>query len=105
MRRDYLVLNNIAQYSSDSLRTVLMAKGEGTRTDYLQQAETLAQFAQFWELEPARYRNLGREVVNAVTEPRRETRKCHECGEVGHLRAACPDVRNGDEKEPTSSWR
>ncbi|GMF60847.1 unnamed protein product [Phytophthora fragariaefolia] len=32
---DYLVLNNIVQYASADLRTVLMAKVDGTRTDYL----------------------------------------------------------------------
>ncbi|KAG3077819.1 hypothetical protein PC121_g7367 [Phytophthora cactorum] len=39
-------------------------------------AEQLAHFAQSWELEPTRYRNLGREVVATVVKPRREeTRK------------------------------
>ncbi|KAJ8535207.1 hypothetical protein ON010_g13531 [Phytophthora cinnamomi] len=45
---DYLVLNNIVQYASLNLRMVLMAKVDGTRTDYLQQAEELAHFAQAW---------------------------------------------------------
>ncbi|KAG2771139.1 hypothetical protein PC116_g4790 [Phytophthora cactorum] len=42
---DYLVLNNVVQYASADLRTVLMAKLDGTRQDYLQQAEELAHFA------------------------------------------------------------
>ncbi|KAG2765366.1 hypothetical protein PC129_g9232 [Phytophthora cactorum] len=50
---DYLVLNNVVQYASADLRTVLMAKVDGTRQDYLQQAVELAHFAQSWELEPA----------------------------------------------------
>jgi hypothetical protein len=66
---DYLVLNNVVQYASADLRTVLMAKVDGTRVDYLQQAEELAQFAQSWELE-ARGKNLGKEVVGAVGERR-----------------------------------
>jgi hypothetical protein len=98
---DYLVLNNIVQYASVDLRTVLMAKVDGTRVDYLQQAEELAQFAQAWELEPAKHKNLGREVVGAVSERRaKETRTCHECGQVGHLRAVCPNKARGGGKKP-----
>ncbi|ETO84786.1 hypothetical protein F444_01317, partial [Phytophthora nicotianae P1976] len=89
---DYLVLNNIVQYASTDLRTVLMAKVDSSRTDHLQQAEELAHFAQSWELEPAKHRNLGKEVVAAVGE---ETRRCHECNKVGHLRAACPKRGRG----------
>ncbi|ETP42501.1 hypothetical protein F442_10589 [Phytophthora nicotianae P10297] len=97
---DYLVLNSIAQYASADLRTVLMAKVDNTRTDYLQQAEELAHFAQAWELEPTGRKNLGKEVVAAVGERRKETRRCHECNKVGHLRAVCPERGRGREREP-----
>ncbi|KAE9005615.1 hypothetical protein PR002_g16713 [Phytophthora rubi] len=74
---DYLVLNNIVQYASADLRTVLMAKVDGTRTDYLQQSEELSHFAQSWELE-AKGKNFGKEMVGAVGErQRKETRRCH----------------------------
>eukprot|EP00644_Phytophthora_capsici_P019004 jgi/Phyca11/133376/e_gw1.431.5.1 len=86
---EYLVLNNIVQYASADLRTVLMV--DGTRMDYLQHAEELAHFAQSWEIETGKGKNIGREVVNSVGDRRRETRKCHHCGEVGHLRAVCPE--------------
>ncbi|GMF42895.1 unnamed protein product [Phytophthora fragariaefolia] len=91
---DYLVLNNIVQYASPHLRTVLMAKVDQSRTDYLQHAEELAHFAQSWETESTKQKSLGRETVNAVRESsyqRKETRSCHECGRVGHLRATFPD--------------
>ncbi|KAE9162302.1 hypothetical protein PF004_g30532 [Phytophthora fragariae] len=92
---DYLVLNNIVQYASADLRTVLMAKVDGTRTDYLQQSEELSHFAQSWELD-AKGKNFGKEMVGAVGErQRKETRRCHGCGEVGHLRAACPSFQRG----------
>ncbi|GMG14877.1 unnamed protein product [Phytophthora fragariaefolia] len=92
---DYLVLNNIVQFASADLRTVLMTKVDGTRTDYLQQSEELPHFAQSWELE-AKGKNFGKEMVGAVGErQRKETRRCHECGEVGHLRAACPSFQRG----------
>ena len=42
---DYLVLDNIVQYASENMRTVLLAKVDQTRTDYLVQAEELAHFA------------------------------------------------------------
>ncbi|KAG6587155.1 Integrase catalytic core protein [Phytophthora cinnamomi] len=64
---DYLVLNNIVQYASADLRTVLMAKVDSTRTDYLAHAEELAHFAQAWKIE-AKKKNLGRELVGAVSE-------------------------------------
>ncbi|OWZ03326.1 hypothetical protein PHMEG_00024964 [Phytophthora megakarya] len=86
----YLVLNNIVQYASEEMRTVLKAKVDGSRTDHLQQAEEPAHFAQSCESEPGNKNDLGREVVNNVRD-RRETHTCHECGEVGHLRAACPE--------------
>ncbi|GMF18948.1 unnamed protein product [Phytophthora fragariaefolia] len=92
---DYLVLNNIVQYASADLRTVLMAKVDGTRTDYLQQSEELSHFAQSWELE-GKGKNFGKEMIGAVGErQRKETRRCHECDEVGHLRAACPSFQRG----------
>uniref|UniRef100_H3GKF0 Integrase catalytic domain-containing protein n=1 Tax=Phytophthora ramorum TaxID=164328 RepID=H3GKF0_PHYRM len=73
--RWYLVLNNVVPYASADLRTVLIAKVDGTRVDYLQQAEELAHFAQSWELE-ARTKNIGKEVVGAVAEHRgKETRR------------------------------
>ncbi|KAE9331414.1 hypothetical protein PF008_g15436 [Phytophthora fragariae] len=65
---DYLVLNNIVQYASPQLRTVLMAKVDQSRTDYLQHAEELAHFAQSWETESTKQKSLGRETVNAVRE-------------------------------------
>ncbi|KAG3117026.1 hypothetical protein PI125_g4153 [Phytophthora idaei] len=77
---DYLVLNNIVQYASVELKTVLMAKIDANRTDYLAQAEELAHFAQSWELDPSRQRNLGRDIVAAVGDTTRgERRKYHEC--------------------------
>jgi hypothetical protein len=93
---DYMVLTNIVQYASAELRTVLMAKVDQSRTDFLTHAEELAHFAQSWETESAKQKSLGREAVNAVTKhgyQRKETRACHECGRVGHLRAACPDLK------------
>ncbi|KAJ8575054.1 hypothetical protein ON010_g4154 [Phytophthora cinnamomi] len=72
-----------------------MAKVDETGTDYLQQPEELAHFAQSWELE-TKNKNLGKEMVGAVGELRRtETRRCHEYGQVGHLRVACPGTQEG----------
>ena len=42
---DAQVLGNIVHYASIELRTVLMAKYDGGRIDYLAQAEELAHFA------------------------------------------------------------
>eukprot|EP00644_Phytophthora_capsici_P010191 jgi/Phyca11/120476/e_gw1.41.247.1 len=97
---DFMVLNNIIQYASTELWTVLMAKADGARSDYLQHAEELAHFAQAWELEPEKQKKLGQGVVNHVGEHRREPRRCRECGEVGHLRAACPAILRAKGRNP-----
>ncbi|POM67044.1 LOW QUALITY PROTEIN: Putative retroelement [Phytophthora palmivora] len=95
---DYLVLNNVVQYASADLRTVFMAKADSTRTGYLAHAEELAHFAQAWEIERKK-NNLGQELVGVVSERgRKETRRCHKCGQVGHLRAACLD--KGERGQP-----
>ncbi|POM66265.1 Mitochondrial Carrier (MC) Family, partial [Phytophthora palmivora] len=90
---DYMVLNNIVEYASEEMKLVLKAKVDNSRTDYLRQAEELAHFAQAWETNKPKGKNFGREVVNAVSERRTETRRCHGCGEVGHLRASCPEKK------------
>ncbi|GMG15109.1 unnamed protein product [Phytophthora fragariaefolia] len=59
-------------------------------------AEELAHFAQSWETESTKQKSLGRETDNAVRESsnqRKETRGCYEWGREGHLRAACPDLK------------
>ncbi|CAI5701697.1 unnamed protein product [Peronospora effusa] len=88
---DYLVLDNIVQYASSGMRTVLLAKVDPTRSDYLVQAEELAHFAQAYEFNVGREKTLGQEIVGSVSERRgKEMRRCHSCNEVGHLRTACP---------------
>ncbi|OWZ04948.1 hypothetical protein PHMEG_00023061 [Phytophthora megakarya] len=90
---DYMVLNNIVEYASEEMKLVLKAKVDNSRTDYLRQAEELAHFAQAWETDRSKGKNFGCEVVSAVSERRTETRRCHGCGEVGHLRASCPEKK------------
>ena len=46
-----LVLDNVVQYASSELRTIMMAKYDHTRTEYLCQAEELSHFAQSVENE------------------------------------------------------
>ena len=43
---DYSVLDNIVQYASGTMETILLAKLNHIRTDYMVQAEQLAHFAQ-----------------------------------------------------------
>ncbi|KAG3077564.1 hypothetical protein PI125_g21216 [Phytophthora idaei] len=77
-----------------------MAKVDNTRNDFLHHAEDLAHFAQAWELEPVRHRNLGKEVIATVGERRSETRRCHECNQIEHLWAAWPVLGRGRERGP-----
>ena len=48
---DAQVLENIVHYASTELHTVLMAKYDGSRPDYLAQAKELANFAQYVKLD------------------------------------------------------
>ncbi|OWZ16109.1 Pol Polyprotein [Phytophthora megakarya] len=94
---DYMVFNNIVGYASEEMKLVLKAKVDNSRTDYVRQAEELAHIAQAWETDRSKGKNFGREVVSAVSERRTETRRCHGCSEVGHLRASCPQKKKSPE--------
>lgn len=88
---DQQVLDNIVHYASTELSTVLVAKYDNSRVDYLRQAEQLAHFAQSVELESRKGRALGRDVVALVDEvpTKRERRTCFGCGKVDHIEADC----------------
>ncbi|OWZ00573.1 hypothetical protein PHMEG_00028205, partial [Phytophthora megakarya] len=92
---DYMVVGSIVQYAVPSMKLVLMAKVDGTRMDHLQHAEEIAHFAQSWERN-FKAKGLVKELVSAVSDGKqKETRRCHKCGVVGHLRAACPNREDG----------
>uniref|UniRef100_A0AAV1UQE0 CCHC-type domain-containing protein n=1 Tax=Peronospora matthiolae TaxID=2874970 RepID=A0AAV1UQE0_9STRA len=96
---DSNVLDNIVRYASAELSTVLMVKYDTSRADHLAHAEELAHFAQSIELDARSSRSFGRDVVSHVAndEPPKETRTCHGCGKVGHLKRDC----RRKEKKPT----
>ena len=64
---EYLAFNNIVQYASEDMRVVLMAKVDAGMTDYLQQAEEMAHFAQAWE--SVTKEQVSRGVANVAREP------------------------------------
>ncbi|CAH0484582.1 unnamed protein product [Peronospora farinosa] len=72
---DAQVLDNLFNYASSELHTVLMAKYDGNRVDYLAQAEELAHFAQSAELDTRNATSFGKDVVTHVAEsnPRVDT--------------------------------
>ena len=86
---DTLVLDNIVNHASAELALVLRAKYDPNRTNHLRHAEELAHFAQSIETTAT---SIGQNVVVAhIDAPvqRKETRKCHGCGKVGHIQAYC----------------
>lgn len=66
------VLDNIVRYASPELSTILMAKYDTHRVDYLVQAEELAHFAQVIEMEARSGLSFGKEVVAHEMSPRCE---------------------------------
>ena len=75
---DSLVLDNIVYHASPELMSVMRAKYDPTRSDYLRHAEELAHLAQSIELGRG---SIGREVVAAHVETKRQdTRTCFRCG-------------------------
>ncbi|CAI5705531.1 unnamed protein product [Peronospora effusa] len=85
------VLDNIVYYASADLSTVLMAKFDAGRIDYLRQAKELAHFAQAVEVDSRAGKSLGRGVVAVAdySTHRKETRTCHNCKKQGHLKKDC----------------
>ena len=79
---DSLVLDNIVYHASPELMSVMRAKYDPTRSDYLRHAEELAHFAQSIELGSD---SIGREVVAAHV----ETKPCFRCGRTGHVVSDC----------------
>lgn len=94
---DQQVLDKIVHYAAADLGTVLMAKFDTLRTEYLCQAEELAQFAQSVEHETRKGRALGRDVVPHVDEVStiKERRTYFCCGITGHIKS---DYRSRDRK-------
>uniref|UniRef100_A0AAV1U9I7 Uncharacterized protein n=1 Tax=Peronospora matthiolae TaxID=2874970 RepID=A0AAV1U9I7_9STRA len=62
---DSLVLDNVVHYADPHMRTTMLSRLDIHRTDYLRQAEELAQFARLTEVD-AHPKNFGLDVVNAV---------------------------------------
>ena len=100
---DTLVLDNIVHHADPQMRTTMLSRLNIHRMDHLRQAEEFAQFAQSTEVD-SHAKNLGRDVVNVMEAPkdvkvklkpkiqeRSYSRDCYLCGEVGHIRAMCPE--------------
>ena len=93
-------MENIVRYASSELSTILMAKYQTHHIDYLVHAEELAHFAQAIEMEARSGRSFEKAVIADVDESvsRKETRTCHGCGKVGHLKKYCRSKKNDDKK-------
>ena len=84
---DTLVSDNIVKQASAELGLVFKAKYDPIHIDHLRHAEELAHFAHSIETTAT---SIGQEAVAAhVDAPsqRKETRKCHGCGKIGHTQA------------------
>ena len=85
-RNQELVVDSLVKHSSTELRDVLLSKYDTQRTDYLQQAEELAQFAQSVDTERNPIRGIGKEINNIGL---KDKRKCFNCNKIGHIASSC----------------
>ena len=101
---DNLVQDKIVRYVDPSMRMSMLARLNLTRIDYLRRAEELSHLANSTAIE-LRGRHIGRDVVTTVHDERRDARKfrpdsrndhqfvrkSYNCGNPGHLKAACTE--------------
>ena len=78
-----------------------MLKYQTHRIDYLVHTEELGHFEQAIEMETRSGRSFGKEVVVHMDESasRKETRTCHGCGKVGHLKKDCRSKKTDEKKK------
>jgi hypothetical protein len=104
---DKLILQNVVEYASSSLRTSLRARYDHTRSDYLTHAEELVEYATLIDQVDRRNNHEGdirSHTVNLVNPERREftsrrSKECWNCGRTGHLSRECTRERPNDESE------
>ncbi len=82
-----LVLDSIVKYASPEMRSALMARANMVTTDWLLQAESLANFSQAMALEERLARGPGREG-NATSEVTVGA-TCGHCKKKGHTAEEC----------------
>ena len=99
-----MVLESVVLNASHELKTALMAKYDAKRQDYLRHAEELVQFAQL--IESTSGRTGSRPMASHVDSreaPQRDSRKCHNCGKVGHIKRNCRAPRQKRTSQETGS--
>jgi hypothetical protein len=102
-----LILQNVVEYASPSLRTPLRARYDHTRQDYLTHAEELVEYATLIDQVDRRNHHEGdrrSHTVNLVNPGRQEftsrrSKECWNCGRTGHLSRECSRERPNDGPE------
>ena len=86
----------MVQYASSEVRTVMMAKYDPTRTDYLIQAEELSHFAQSVGNDMRSGKAVYRGVMASISDhkPRADNSRCYSCQKIGHIALNCKNKRS-----------
>nr|CCA28336.1 Mitochondrial Carrier (MC) Family putative [Albugo laibachii Nc14] len=85
-----LIMENIVKYAQPESQALIISQYNRFRTGYLAHAEEIVSFIQELEDETVGYEKNRNEVVNSLT----DTRRCHTCGQVGHIARYCRDKTN-----------
>jgi hypothetical protein len=102
-----LILQNVVEYASSSLRNSLRARYDHTRQDYLTHAEELVEYATLIDQVDRRNHHEGdrrSHAANLVNPGRqdfrsRRSKECWNCGRTGHLSRECTRERPNGEPE------
>ena len=92
---DALILENIVEHASETMRPILLGQVDASRTDYSLHASQIAKWAQVHDDKNKSVKGIGN-LVNYSSKPDKpDDRKCFNCDKVGHIAKDCRKKNKG----------